>query len=188
MNGRQPLTVEVPMRIRRQLVGGVAIAVLFAVVGCTRSDGAESDTAKALAAAMPSAVAAHNEVKVKVKCTDAEMSVTIRPRIVYIQRDKKGKFELETGSEAQEMEIFRPTASAPWPFPGNSYKAQSGGSVETGAVNATVPDSARFKYGIRAVCPSSKGAADTIVIDPELIIVGIDGGELLDSTKSDSSK
>lgn len=68
-----------------------------------------------------------------------------------------------------------PNAAKPWPFPVASIvvsDAQDGYARNPSQDLAKFP-AGTYKYNLTGICPQPDGSADTVVIDPDMIIPGL---------------
>ena len=151
------------MRASFLLLGGVV-----AVVGST-----------ALYASDPPAPPAAQTVTVNVRidCLAGNgVSFSLLPWSITVAPGDSVNWMLDPGSNVDSMEVQEVKGKG-WPFKKKTpYKARKGGR----GVGARELDSnekaGKYKYNVQAICIRAPGSADTVLIDPDMIIVRGGGG------------
>ena len=151
------------MRASVLLLGGVV-----AVVGST-----------ALYASDPPAPPAAQTVAVNVRIdclAGGGVSFSLVPWSIKLAPGDSVNWMLEPASNVDSMEVQEVKGKG-WPFKKKTpYKTKKGGSgVGARDLEATAK-AGKYKYNVQAVCIRSPGLADTVLIDPDMIIVRGAGG------------
>ena len=78
-------------------------------------------------------------------------------------------------SGAISQVTLTPSAVKPWPFPVSSIIVSDSqdGFAKNPSQDLTKFPAGAYKYNVTGICPQADGSADTVVIDPDMIIPGL---------------
>lgn len=120
------------------------------------------------------------DVNVRIDCLAGRgVSFSLLPWAITVQPGDSVAWRLDPGSNVDSMDVVE-ARNGKWPFkrkpPYRSTKARAGGG------QSLDPDEKgnKYHYAVRAVCVRSAvpAVADTILIDPDMIIIrGVAGSE-----------
>lgn len=118
------------------------------------------------------APAGARHVKVKVKCDDNRLDVSVKPFAVAIGRNESVFWEPDTpwyGGRNDVAVSIVPKDPANWPFqvPPPTMPVNTG--VSSGQLTSDTPNT--VQYNLRFQC-TSNGVTRTIIVDPDIIISG----------------
>jgi hypothetical protein len=111
-------------------------------------------------------------VNVRVDCLAGRgASFSLVPWQVVVQPDDSVNWVLEFGANVSEMEILNRTPGNRWPFVSRPpYRVTKDRPIGARARQAGQSDR-RYKYAVSAICVRSATESDTLVIDPDMIII-----------------
>ena len=111
-------------------------------------------------------------VDVRIECLAGRgVSFSLTPWLIEVNRGDSINWRLDQSSNVNDMEIVSKMPGNRWPFrnkpPYNSAKGNPAGAraldnAETGR---------RYKYAVQTICMREGDQADTVVIDPDMIII-----------------
>ena len=164
------------MRRRVLLVAGAMSALLVGAVSCTNS-GTSTDSTRAVVASLsesggdtPELALMPGVVNVNATCSPTTINLVIAPRRLEVRATDTVTFRLNASANTDSLWVESSRAATGWaledPLPYRIGKGQEKASK----VRAGAPQNTPFKYVVKMACSSGTGA-DTIVVDPEVIIV-----------------
>lgn len=128
--------------------------------------------------ALPSAVAAQSAttggvpVAVDVRCTPNNgVTVSVTPWSAQLAQGEEIVWALDPNANVDDIMITSKQGPGTWPFAnsppyhGNAGKPPKGSGMKPNQLGK------RYAYAITAVCHRADGTTNTIVIDPDMIIV-----------------
>ncbi len=110
-------------------------------------------------------------VDVRIDCLAGRgVSFSLTPWAIEVQRGDSINWRLDASANVSEMEVIA-KRGGPWPFrrkpPYRSTKARPAGaqSLDQGQ------NGRRYQYAVSAICVRDSVTADTVIIDPDMIII-----------------
>jgi hypothetical protein len=110
-------------------------------------------------------------VDVRVDCLAGRgVSFSLMPWSITMRAGDSINWRLDEGANVSEMQVIA-KAGGPWPFrrrpPFRSTKAQpaGAGSLDPGQTGR------RYQYAVSALCVRNATTTDTVIIDPDMIII-----------------
>lgn len=149
---------------RRVLSCATLLPALLAVMSCRKEP----------ARVVPENLAAQVNVAVNATCTNEGVTFSLSPWRARLRPGAPIRFVLDQNAGTNEIVIQKDQQR--WPYldlpPYTSRKGTPGGSNR---MDAGVQPGNLYRYSVHLTCTSAGGVAHRVVIDPELIIVGING-------------
>lgn len=119
-----------------------------------------------------SAPLANKEVNVRIECLPSRaVEFALSPWSVEVGPGDSVSWRLDPRSNVDSMTVV--DASGRWPFRGRPPKVmrnQGARGVQERAV--TLRGANKYKYAVQAFCIRSATVTDTVLIDPDMIIIG----------------
>lgn len=115
-------------------------------------------------------------VDVRIDCLAGRgVSFSLTPWVIEMKAGDSLTWRLDQGANVSEMQVIAKQGK-PWPFssppPRNATKEKPAGAR---ALNPNVPppgmERFRYQYAVKAVCDRGAEASDTVIIDPDIIII-----------------
>ena len=112
-------------------------------------------------------------VDVRVDCLAGRgLSFSLTPWLIAVQPGDSVNWRLEFGSNVTDMDIVNRTPGNQWPFLRKPpYRATRDSPAGARARDNSQGARSRYKYAVTAVCARSATESDTVVIDPDMIII-----------------
>ena|SRR5688572_14273213 len=114
--------------------------------------------------------AADKEVNVYIECPPNGVEFALNPWSVDVPRGDSVSWRLDPRSDVDSMSVVYTRSN--WPFrrkpPYKVTRGQARGARDRDEAGRP----GKYKYAIQAVCLRQGGAADTLLIDPDMIIIG----------------
>jgi hypothetical protein len=129
------------------------------------------------AVAIPDSLAAQGtpgvvNVNVRVDCLAGRgVSFSLIPWVIEVQPGDSINWLLDPTSNVTDMDVINKMPGNQWPF----QRKPPYRSTKQNAAGARARDNAqsgrRYKYAVSAICPRNAAEADTVIIDPDMIII-----------------
>lgn len=114
----------------------------------------------------------NKSVYVRVDClANRGVSFTLAPWTIEVREADSLSWTLSDNSSVSEMDIIEKKDNKKWPFKKKPpYKVEK--NKPNGARGLDPNENQdKYSYAVRAVCPRADGEADTLIIDPDMIII-----------------
>ena len=120
----------------------------------------------------PSRPLADKEVNVRIDCLPRRaVEFTLSPWSVEVGPGDSVSWRLDARSSVDSMSIV--DQSGRWPFRGRPPKVvRNQGARGVRERAATLRGANKYKYAVQAFCVRSATVTDTVLIDPDMIIIG----------------
>lgn len=116
--------------------------------------------------------AALHQVHVRVDCLAGDgISFSLTPWTTTVRAGDSINWNLDPGANVSEMEVITKRPGGPWPFRRKPpYKVTKNHPMGAQALDDAHNDR-RYQYAVSAICFRDSSNVDTVVIDPDIIII-----------------